>query len=125
MVAGAIARERGDLDNAATFLQEALAQAPRGADGPAMSLTITILEMLARVLLASGQTRGGVRLLAATHAARAHHLLPGPPSANNDPEEHLAAARPLLGAAETDQAWSEGLAMTVTDAIAFAQHQRA
>ena len=52
MVAAAIARARGDLDDAASFLQEALAQAPNGADGPAMSLTITILEMLARVLLA-------------------------------------------------------------------------
>ena len=97
-------------------------RAPMARD---LSLKISVLEMLARVLLAAGKTGDGVRLLAATQAARAHHRLPEPPSDNNDTEEALAAARPLLGAAETDRAWAEGLAMTLTDAIAFAQNQRA
>jgi predicted ATPase/class 3 adenylate cyclase len=125
MADGEIARARGDLDTALSFLQRALKHAPRDADGPAMSLKITILEMLVRVLLASGKTRDGVLLLAATHAGRVHRLVPAPQSTHNHSEEALAAARALLGAAETDRAWAEGLAMTIADAIAFGQDQRA
>ena len=125
MAAGAIARARGDLDTALTDLQEALAGTPRGADGPALLMAIAILEMLAGVLLASGQVRDGVRLLAATHAARAHHRLAKPQSNEDDPVAYLAAARPLIGAEETAKAWAHGLAMSITDTIAFVQSERA
>ena len=93
---------------------------------PTMSLKITILEMLARVLLAVRQDRATECDCSQPPTPPAHTTAsPAPPSDNNDSDEALAAARPLLGAAETDRAWSEGLAMTLTDAIEFAQHQRA
>ena len=81
--------------------------------------------MLADVLLVSGQTRDGVQLLGAAQAARSRHALPGPPSNDDDSEHALAAARQVLGVEETDRAWAEGLVMTITDTIAFAQDQRA
>ncbi len=124
MAAAAIARSHRDWASASRFLQDALAQAPAGADAPTMSWRIALLERLASVWIASGQTHDGVQLLAATYAVRAHHHLPEPPSDNNDASDDLAAARPILGAEEADKAWAEGFAMTITDTIAFAQNPR-
>jgi tetratricopeptide (TPR) repeat protein len=124
VAAASIARAKGDLDAASSFLEEALGRGPRDADAMAVSWAIMILEMLADVLAASGRARDGVRLLGAAQAARSHHAFSGPQPDDGDPESTLAAARQLLGVAETDRAWDEGLAMTIGDAVALVQTQR-
>ena len=123
LVTAAIARGRGDLDGAAGILQEVLSHT-QGADGINQSLRISALEMLAQVLLASGRTGDGVRLLAASHAARAHHgFAEAQPNKSLEQEPSRRYDRSLVPRKRTS-AWAEGLAMTIADAVAFAQIPR-
>jgi hypothetical protein len=121
MVAAVIARAQGDLNTAEHFVHQALDYDADRAGDPGFSWRIEILETLAEIRLASGETRDGVRLLAATDATRNRHLRPRPQSHNNTLGRDLAAARQLLGDEEADTAWAEGLAMTINDAIALAR----
>jgi len=121
MAGAVVAHARHDLDSSSALLQQALADAPTGADGFALSWRITLLETIGQVHLASDRTREAACLLAATQAARTEHVLPAPRAADVA-EDALATARSHLGAAEADAAWAEGLAMTIAEAVARAQH---
>jgi tetratricopeptide (TPR) repeat protein len=121
LVAAMVARAQRDLNAAEDSAQQALLLDAGAAEDPGFSWRIEILETLAGILIRSGEARDGVRLLAATDAGRIRHLRPRPQSLNKDLERDLAAARELLGNAETDTAWADGLEMTIDDAVAFAR----
>src|SRR5262249_53183654 len=124
MVAAVIARAQGDLNTAEHFVREALTKDAELAVDPAFSWRIEILETLAGILIASGDARNGVRLLAAADAGRIRHLRPRPQRVNDGFEQDLRAARQLLGDTETDRARAEGFAMTINDAVDLALRPR-
>jgi non-specific serine/threonine protein kinase len=111
---------QGDAAQAAALAQESLIE--RGALGDAWSVGITLVIM-ARVAVAYSQYERAARLLGAADGLRtsigAAFELPG--RWRTDARCARDATRAALNAATLDTIWTEGQAMSLEDATAYAQ----
>ena len=116
---GIMAWHRGELADAEHLVREATAQWHRSGDRMDACDGIELLGVLAA---ARERFPDAARLLAAAHAARQplQYLAPGF-TANRDAAAHAASqARNVLGDSRFTQAWDEGQALALDDAVAYA-----
>jgi non-specific serine/threonine protein kinase len=109
-------RENGDLDQAEARLRESL---PNLLKSGVWTLAGYALWCLATVQLQRGDLRQGVVVAGAAAQDRLIRVYTSP----TDEEAHaaaLAAARLALGGDAFEQAWVEGRAMSLEDAVAYA-----
>jgi DNA-binding CsgD family transcriptional regulator len=116
---GVMAWHRGELADAEHLVREATLQWHRGSDRMDACDGIELLGVLAA---ARERYPDAARLLAAADAARQPlgYLAPGF-TANRGAAEHAAGqARHILGEDRFTQAWDQGRALTLDDAVAYA-----
>jgi non-specific serine/threonine protein kinase len=107
----------GDTRRARTVYDEALSLLRDAGDKALMAFGI---EGLARVALSEGQPERTVRLCGAADALRTAIEAPLPPPDRPLYARTLAEGHRLLGEEEFAQAWRQGRAMTLEQAIAYA-----
>jgi tetratricopeptide (TPR) repeat protein len=108
--------ERGDAERARQMCEESLRAARETRE---RSLLVPAFETLATIAVVQGEPVRGVRLTAAATSFRGEDW-PIPPSARPGYEQHLAGLRAQLDEATWTAAWSEGQAMTLEQAAAYA-----
>jgi DNA-binding NarL/FixJ family response regulator len=116
---GIMAWHRGELADAEHLAREATVQWHRGCD---RMDTCDGIELLGVLAAARERYPDAARLLAAADAARRplQYLAPGF-TANRSAAEHaIGQARHILGDDRFTQAWAEGQALTLDDAVAYA-----
>ena len=116
---GVMAWHRGELADAEHLAREATVQWHRGSDRMDACDGIELLGVLAA---ARERYPDAARLLAAADTARQplQYLAPGF-TANRDAADHaISQARHALGDDRFTQAWDEGQALTLDDAVAYA-----
>jgi tetratricopeptide (TPR) repeat protein len=114
---GNVAYDQGEYGAARALHEEFLAiyRGLGGRHGAAYSL-----EGLAAVLLAQAEAYKAVRLWGAADALRESIGAPLPPDERERCERQMALARSALGEDARSAAWSEGRAMSLDQAIAYA-----
>ncbi len=114
---GHVALMQGDLQQAITYFTEGLRGEWEMANGEGIALCIAGLASTAGV---RGQGVRAIRLFGATATLR--HRIGGDwwPADRAAFDHHLAAVRDRLDAAAFTQAWHEGRAMTMEQAVAYA-----
>ena len=119
---GTLARDRGDLAEAAARFRETLALRWDLGDQPGVASS---LAGVAKTAAAMRLPRRAVRLYGAAASVReaiGAHRIPGD---DTDPDLDLADIRPQMDAADFAAAWAEGRALsweeTVAEALAFAR----
>lgn len=84
-----------------------------------------LLELLSRVAASKESPGEAVRLAGAASRLRSEKgLVVGPPWHLSELERDLAATRELLGERAFEEAWSEGLGLSLTEAVAHARRAR-
>ena len=111
---GKVGLARNDADRAKSMFTESLVL--RAQVGEKLSI-VESLEGLAQVVCAQGEAAQGVRLFGATEALRAELGAPLPASYTQERKLTLAAARNDLGEAAFRQAWNDGRALSLDQAI--------
>ena len=116
---GVMAWHRGELAAAEHLIREATVQWHRGSDRMDASDGIELLGVLAA---ARERFTDAARLLAAADAARRplQYLAPGFTANRGAAASAASQARHILGEDRFTQAWDEGQAFTLDDAVAFA-----
>jgi predicted ATPase/Tfp pilus assembly protein PilF len=114
---GDVAYSEGDYDGATTYISESLKLRweLRDPHGSAWSL-----EGLADIARLRGQVERAVRLWGQAEALREHV---GVPLARHERElrdGHVASARTYLGAERFEQAWGEGVRMSLEEVVEYA-----
>jgi DNA-binding CsgD family transcriptional regulator len=82
------------------------------------------LDALARLAQRAGSHVEAARLYAASDTARAAIGYPRPPIDHAAHDAAVSGLRTVLGADEFDAAWSEGAALSLDDAVAYASRAR-
>jgi DNA-binding CsgD family transcriptional regulator len=120
-VRASLARPDGDAHSAEDLLHEAIEVASRSGFRAAMG---RLLEALAGTVAQQARFEEAARLLGAAHALRL--ALGTPRFAAHEPsyEADHALVSESLGAEAFEQAWNEGAAMTLEDALAYARRGR-
>jgi tetratricopeptide (TPR) repeat protein len=114
---GNLAQRQSDVGRATRLLAESLALFQEWGD----LLGVTAyLEGMAEVAARQGQPERTVRLFGAAAVLRDALGIPPYPAEQAEYEQHLSAARTQLGERTFDTAWTEGQAMSVEQAIAYA-----
>ena len=114
---GFLALSRNDPDRAEALCVEAIRELQELADIPGVVLT---LDILAGVAAARGEIRTAARLWGAATGSREATGAPWLPDERELIESHIDTARTQLDEADWTEAWEEGRAMTLEDAIAYA-----
>ena len=116
---GVMAWHRGELADAEHLAREATVQWHHGCDRMAASDGIEFLGVLAA---ARERFTDAARLLAAADAARRplRYLAPGFTANRSAAARAASQARHILGDDRFTQAWDEGQALTLDDAVAYA-----
>ena len=116
---GVMAWHRGELADAEHLVREATMQWHRGGDRMDASDGIEMLGVLAA---ARERFPDAARLLAAADATRRplHYLAPGFTANRQAAARATSQARHALGDDRFTQAWNEGQALTLDDAVAYA-----
>jgi predicted ATPase/class 3 adenylate cyclase/Tfp pilus assembly protein PilF len=112
-----VAREQGDFAAAHTAYQESLACSQQLDDPRGIA---EALEGLAALAGSAGDGARAARLWGAVETFRAAQSLPRVPVDHTRYARDLAAARTATDARAWDAAWSEGIALSLEDAIALA-----
>lgn len=115
---GRLAGREGDLVAAATFSAEALEL--RSKIGHKAGLIFALEEEYGELAMAAGQPAVAARLLAAAEAARQAINRPRDPVENEPLQRLIARLQEQLGDAAWMAAWTEGLALTLEAASAYA-----
>jgi class 3 adenylate cyclase len=115
---GRAALGHGDVGRATRSFHESLTLWVEAQDAPGIA---TSLEALARVASARGRAPAVVRLLAAVRTWRRAQGLPDPEADREACDRALASAHSQLDPTAVEAAWSEGAAMTLEQAIAYAR----
>jgi ATP/maltotriose-dependent transcriptional regulator MalT len=116
-----LARHRQNRAATETALHAALAS----AHGQEMKLAVSdAIDGLGAAAITRGVTTDGVRLFAAAHTVRQAAGHQRPPHRDNVYTAHLDNARSNLGESAFDTAWTEGAAMTLEEAVAYASRGR-
>ncbi len=116
-----LARETGEVSHAEELLHEAL-RAFHDAGDPAG--VADVLESLAAVVCDLQSEEQAVRLLGAADAARTALGCVRFPVRQPDYQEQLGVVREALGEEAFSAAWSEGAALSLDDAVAYAERGR-
>lgn len=116
-----LARERGDLERAEALAHEALASLARAAMKPAV---VDLLELVAWAAAAHESHSEAARLFGAAQAARDAIRYVRFPSERERYEGDVALARSGLPDEEFEKAWAEGTALSLEEAVAYAQRGR-
>jgi DNA-binding CsgD family transcriptional regulator len=119
--AGRLARAEGDLDAAEALAHESLAVMMRFGDiaGPA-----DVLEALGGIAAERESFREAARLLGAAGRVRDRAGYVRLPVLSADYDADLARARAGLADDEFEAAWAEGAAMSLEEAVAYAERGR-
>ena len=121
MQLGILAVLRGRLDEARALLEEALDLSLAARSTPFVTLC---LAAYARLALAEGDPERAARLKGAAEGLRQRVGLPAWPDLRRLEEELVAQIRQKLSAAQFDQAFSDGSALTQRQAIGIVRDQR-
>jgi hypothetical protein len=119
-----LAGGEGDIDEAHRDLTRALQVLPGGATRTARR----VVEECAVLASAQGHPRGALRLAGAAAAAKSHEwTLPSAWTAlgERDYASRLAPAHAALSVEEATTTWSEGKAMSLDEALAYALRSEA
>jgi predicted ATPase/DNA-binding CsgD family transcriptional regulator len=112
----------GEMDRAGQDARDALVVA---AELHGYVVTVPdAIECLAYVAGDAGSDREAARLFGAAHAARLQRGIPRLKTLDADHERRLVAVREALGESDFQAAWSEGAALTIEEAIAYARRGR-
>jgi DNA-binding CsgD family transcriptional regulator len=116
---GVIAWHRGELADAEHLVREATVQWHHGSDRMAAADGLELLGVLAA---ARERHADAARLLAAADAARRplRYLAPGFTAGRGAAAAAASQARHILGEDRFTQAWDQGQALTLDDAVAYA-----
>ncbi|MBX2999995.1 MAG: tetratricopeptide repeat protein [Caldilineaceae bacterium] len=114
---GEVAFGQGDLDTAQDLYRQSLAIFHELQDQP---LAFWSLDSLAGVAVAQGDPESGVRLFGASSALRHALGIPQPPFRRAAYERMLAHGRSQLDETKAAQAWAQGQAMSVEQAVQYA-----
>lgn len=112
---GQAALSQGNVEGAAARYKESLALYQ---DAGVQLGIAECLEMMARAVCGRGASGWAVRLLGAAAAVRCHLGATKPCNQREEYQHILNAARERIGAAQVDQLWAEGQAMTPEQAVA-------
>jgi predicted ATPase/class 3 adenylate cyclase len=116
-VQGRVAQHEGDWDMARACYGESLAIWRDLGNG---RFVAELLEGFAQVVQAQRQPERAARLFGAAAALREAGRWPQPPAHRADYELAAAATRSVIGEEGFAAAWSEGQAMTLEEAVAYA-----
>ncbi|ODR01466.1 LuxR family transcriptional regulator [Mycobacterium intermedium] len=116
-----VAAAQGDLDQAERDAHDALAVATRTQ---AFMRVPQTFECLARLTADAGNPHYATRLSGAAHAMRQRMAQRRFPMYEADYEATVTTLRQTLGATDFNSAWADGSALSVEEAIAYAQRGR-
>ncbi|MFQ5808876.1 MAG: tetratricopeptide repeat protein, partial [Armatimonadota bacterium] len=114
---GVVARSRGDGGRARELFEESLAIRRELGEAPGIA---ECLEELGGISGAQGEPEVAARLLGASEALREAIKAPVPPDDREEYDSDVATVRAAMDEAAFAAAWSEGRAMTMEEAIAYA-----
>jgi predicted ATPase len=114
---GQIALERGDLPGARYMLKVSVELEREGQDPRSIA---QVLETCAWLSAAEGDAAHMARILGAVSALRKTIGVPVPPMMQRRYDRYVPIAQAQISAAEWEQAWSEGHALSTADAIELA-----
>ena len=121
-ILGRLALQQGDMERATRCYQESLVL--REVSGEKEGVAAA-LEGLAKVAAVQGQARRAAQLYGTAEALRETMGTPLPPSERASHERAVAAVRADLEETAFAQAWAEGQAMTMEQAMTAAQNVQA
>jgi predicted ATPase/DNA-binding CsgD family transcriptional regulator len=121
-ILGRLALQQGDMERATRCYQESLVL--REVSGEKEGIA-AVLEGLAKVAAVQGQARRAAQLYGTAEALRETMGTPLPPSERASHERAVAAVRADLEETAFAQAWAEGQAMTMEQAMTAAQNVQA
>jgi hypothetical protein len=114
---GSIALSRGDYSSAQGLFNQSLGLAWEEGDKDAIGRGLTGLAGVAQKI---GNLEQATRLWSSEHAHRKAFNFPIPGSEHAEYESAVAIIRTQLDAATFAEAWAEGQAMTLDEAVAYA-----
>jgi non-specific serine/threonine protein kinase len=120
-ILGRVALQQGDVERATRFYKESLVLRQETGEKEGIA---ALLEGLARVAAIRGQTRSAAHLYGAAEALRNTMGTPLPPNERTSHEHTVAAVRADLDETAFAQAWAEGRAMELSQAMAAALEVR-
>jgi tetratricopeptide (TPR) repeat protein len=114
---GRVAYAQGELEQARSLFAEGLSLNREAGDA---WINLSVLGRMAELAAKQGKHARAARLAGAEHSAREAASIPNPPVDRERRERVMSQAREILGAEAFDQAWEEGGAMSLDQAIAYA-----
>jgi DNA-binding CsgD family transcriptional regulator len=114
---GAIAQEQGDHQRAAELFEEGVKRNRKLGN---KAILAELMEGIARVAAALGAAVRAARLYGATEALREAISVPVPESDRTRYGRHMAAASSLVDEEAWKEAWAEGKAMELEQAVEYA-----
>jgi predicted ATPase len=113
---GELETQAGNVLEARTCLEEALANVADLGDQRAM---VRVFEVLAGAAAVAGLDTRALRLAGAVMGLREHLGAPLALAERQKLEGRIATAIERLGKSDSERAWTEGLAMTISDVLEF------